>query len=321
MCKLSIIIPTYNNAHFLPETLESIFSQDCSAFELIVVDDGSTDNTRELLESYGDKITYLHQENSGACSKPRNEGIKIAKGEYISIFDSDDIMKPDKIRLQVNFLDKNPDVGFVFTDFCDYSGDVVSRNHIGTCTIFNGLNKKKVGEIEYIVEKNDLYETLLIENFVGASSMVFRKSLFADIGPFDESLDSSEDIDFTLRAARKYDFGFIDKICHLRRLHSGNMTTKVEKMITRSLRVFDSHLTVPKSSISQQRLIDKLADLHCSLAYYYRENLRYRDALREYRATLNLCPYRFGPYKAMVKLVLMALARGGRKLTAFKLNG
>jgi glycosyltransferase involved in cell wall biosynthesis len=309
---MSIIIPSYNNAHFLPETLESIFKQDYGDYELIVVDDGSTDSTRELLESYGNRVTYLYQENSGACSKPRNEGLRIAKGEYISIFDSDDIMKPEKIRLQANFLDNNPDVGFVFTDFCDFRGDVVSRNHVGTCTIFNSLNKKKVGENEHIIDKKDSYETLLSENFIGASSMVFRKSLFEDIGPFDESLDSGEDIDFTLRAAQKYDFGFVDKICHLRRLHDGNMTTKAEKMITRSLRVFGGHLVVPKSPESQQRLIDKIAELHGSLAYHYRENARYRDALREYRATLNLRPYRFGTYKAMAKLAVMSFTKGGR---------
>jgi glycosyltransferase involved in cell wall biosynthesis len=312
MYKVSIIIPSYNSAHFLPETLESVFNQDCGDYELIVVDDGSTDNTRELIESYGNRITYLYQENSGACSKPRNEGINIAKGEYISIFDSDDIMKPDKIRLQANFLDNNPDVGFVFTDFCDVRGKVVSHNHVGTCPLFNRLNKQKVGKNEYIIDKTDSYETLLSENFVGASSMVFRKNLFEDIGPFDESLDSSEDIDFTLRVARKYNLGFVDKICHLRRLHDGNMTTKAEKMFTRSLRVFSSQLGLPKSPKAQQRLIDKIADFHGSLAYHYRENARYRDALGEYRATLNLRPYRFRIYMALVKLAIMALAKGSR---------
>jgi glycosyltransferase involved in cell wall biosynthesis len=312
MCKVSVIIPTYNNAHFLPETLESIFNQDYDDYELIVVDDGSTDNTKKLLDGYGDRVIYLYQENSGACSKPRNEGIKIARGEYISIFDSDDIMKPEKLRLQANLLDNNPDVGFVFTDFYDFRGDVVSKNHVGTCTIFNSLNKKKVGSDGYIIEKTDAYETLLSENFIGASSMVFKKSLFEDIGPFDESLDSSEDIDFTLRVARKYDIGFIDRACHLRRLHDGNMTTKAEKMFTRSLRVFSGHLAVPKSSLSQQRLIDKIFELHSSLAYHYRENARYRDALREYRSALSLRPYRFKIYKAMVKFAIMALIKVGR---------
>lgn len=312
MYTVSIIIPTYNNAHLLPETLESIFNQDYGDYELIIVDDGSTDNTKEILKKYGNKIIYLFQENSGACSKPRNEGIKIATGEYISIFDSDDIMKPEKIRLQAKFLDHNPDVGFVFTDFCDFRDDTIFKNHISTCTIFNSLKRKRVGEFEYIINKIDAYETLLSENFIGASSMMFRKNLLQQIGSFDESLDSSEDIDFTLRVSRKHDFGFVDTICHLRRLHLGNMTTKVEKMITRSLRVFNDQLDVPKSRESQHRLIDKITGLHRSLAYHYRENGRYRDALLEYRAALNRRPFSLGTYKAVAKLAVMALYNGSK---------
>jgi glycosyltransferase involved in cell wall biosynthesis len=307
MGKLSIIIPTYNNAHFLPETLESIFNQDYGDYELIIVDDGSTDNTRELLEKYGNKVIYLHQENSGACSKPRNEGIKIAKGDYISIFDSDDIMKPEKIRLQVDLLENNPDVGLVFTDFCDFIGSDISQSHVSLCSMFSDIKKNNVAANEYILDKNTAYETLLIENFIGASSMMFRKSLIDEIGIFNEKLDSSEDIDFTLRASQKCNLGFVDKICHLRRLHSGSMSSKTEKVITRKLIVYGSHLTTPKSARIQKMLIDKISDLHYSLAYYYRENGVYREAMKEYLTVLKYHPNHFNVYKGIVKLLILAL--------------
>ncbi|AAR35338.1 glycosyltransferase family 2 protein [Geobacter sulfurreducens] len=312
MPKLSIIIPAYNNAHLLPETLDSIFSQDCEPFELIVVDDGSTDNTRDVVEGYGRGIVYLWQENSGGCSKPRNVGIRHATGEYIAMFDSDDIMKPGKVRSQMDFLDRNPDVDFVFTDFCDFRGAEVLASHITTCPIFNSLPKQKVGEDAYVISSTAAYETLLVENFIGGSAMMFRKSLFNEAGPFDETLEVSEDIDFTLRVARTHALGFINRIGHHRRLHDGNMTSKAEKILTRSLRVFGGHLSAPKSSKAQQRLIDKVAGLHGALAYHYRENARYGEALAEYRASLSLRPACLGTYKAMAKLAVMALTSGGK---------
>jgi len=312
MCKLSIIIPSYNNAHLLPETLASIFNQEFLDYELIIVDDGSTDNTKEVVERHGDRIKYFRQENSGGCSRPRNTGINLATGEYIAMFDSDDIMQPGKIRSQADFLDRNPNVSFVFTDFCDFRGDEILPSHITTCPIFNRLPKQKVGKDAYVINRTDAYETLLVENFIGGSSMMFRKSLFDEVGHYDETLEVSEDIDLTLRVAHKHDLGFICSIGHHRRLHDGNMTSKVEKIISRSLTVFGRHFNVPKSPAAQRRLINKVADLHGSLAYYYRETGRYADSLAEYRASLGLRPSCFGTYKAMAKLAVMALAKGSR---------
>jgi glycosyltransferase involved in cell wall biosynthesis len=85
-----------------------------------VVDDGSTDRTRELLLSHGDRLRYLYQENSGSCSKPRNAGVKIASGELIAFIDADDIMAPVRIAREVAFLTAHPDVGIVFTNYRDF---------------------------------------------------------------------------------------------------------------------------------------------------------------------------------------------------------
>lgn len=314
MGKLSIIIPTYNSAHFLPETLESILNQDYEDYELIVVDDGSTDNTRELIQSYGVRITYLHQENSGGCSMPRNVGIRYASGEYIAIFDADDIMKPGKIMLQSDFLNNNPHVGFVFTDFCDFRGAEILRNHISTCPIFNQLRKKKVRKNEYIINSTDAYETLLMENFIGASSMMFRKSVYEEIGPFDEHLESSEDIDFTLRVARKYDFGFIDRLGHLRRLHDGNMTNKNEKMIKAQIRVYSDQLQVKKSFKSQNDLVSKIAMLYCSLGYFYRENGMMGEACKSYLSSIRVKKDNNRAYLGLLKAALLSLWNRDKKL-------
>lgn len=303
-------MPTYNNASFLQETIDSILTQDYKDYEIILVDDGSTDNTKEILEAYSDKIKYLYQENSKGCSKPRNVGIEAANGEYIAIFDSDDLMLPEKIMLQAEMLDKNPDVNLVFTDFCNFERERVHTNHLANCVIFNSLPKQKAGDNGYVLNSEETYETLLIENFVGASSMMFRKSVGSTIGGFDETLDSSEDIDFSLKMVQTGKVGFINKVCHLRRLHGNSMSARTEKVLTRKLKVYCGHLPRPKSAESQRRLIGKVADIHCSLAYFYRENSRYREAFSAYVAGLKMRPGNWSTYKGVVKLLWLSLLTG-----------
>jgi GT2 family glycosyltransferase len=224
-------------------------------------------------------------------------GIKAAKGDYIAIFDTDDIMMPEKIGLQAELLDKNPEVNLVFTDFCNFEGDRILTNHFADCVIFKSLPTQRATDKGYVLNGRETYETLLIENFIGASSMMFRKSAGDAIGGFDETLDSSEDIDFSLKMVQTGKVGFIDKVCHLRRLHGNSMSARTEKVLTRKLRVYCRHLSGPKSTVSQRRLTNKIANMHCALAYFYRENRRYREAFRAYLAALKMRPSNWPTYR------------------------
>jgi len=112
--KVSIIIPTYNYAHFITEAIQSVLSQTFQDFEVIVVDDGSTDNTREVLAQFGNKIRYIYQENRG-LSAARNTGILNSSGQYLCFLDSDDSLLPEKLELQVKLLDSKVDVDLVYT--------------------------------------------------------------------------------------------------------------------------------------------------------------------------------------------------------------
>ncbi|MBI2539988.1 MAG: glycosyltransferase family 2 protein, partial [Deltaproteobacteria bacterium] len=106
------MIATYNRARFLPETIESVLKQSLRDFELIVVDDGSTDGTFQMLESYGDRLRVFHQENRGP-SAARNLGVRHARGRWIAIQDSDDICLPDQLEFLLDYAEKNPDLGMV----------------------------------------------------------------------------------------------------------------------------------------------------------------------------------------------------------------
>jgi len=186
--KVSVVIPTYNRAEFLKRAIESVFKQTFQDFELIIVDDGSTDKTKEVVNSFwSDKIKYIYQENSGGAARPKNTGIKVATGEYIAILDDDDEWLPEKLEKQVRFLDEHPEI------------DIVGCNYL--------INGKK----EYrIPEYKDVLKRILETDDMGTGSiMVYRRKVFDNVGLFDENLRSSQDKEMRIRLAQEHRFGFV----------------------------------------------------------------------------------------------------------------
>ena len=231
MPQVSVIIPTYNSAEYLPATIDSVLNQSFKDLEIIIVDDGSTDNTREVVSSIkSDKISYIYQDNSGGPSRPRNVGIKAAKGQYISIFDSDDIMVPDKIEQEVAFLESSPQLGLVFAD-CKHNfvkhGEV-SENYKDRLKEgyerFWAMNKQDMGGNCYIINSEDAYHTFFYDNFISTSSVVIPRNVLEKTGGFDEDLKNADDCDMWFRITRNYDIGFINITSHYYRLRGGSIT-------------------------------------------------------------------------------------------------
>ena len=185
--KFSVIIPTYNRAKLLKRAIESVLNQTFKDFELIVVDDGSTDNTKEVVTGYRE-VKYVYQGNSGGAAKPKNTGIKIAQGKYIAILDSDDEWLPTKLEKQVELLESS--------DF-----DVVGCN-----ILINGKIKYRVPRYK------NLFERMLVTDDMGTgSALVYKKEIFDKMGGFDENLKSGQDKEMRIRLAREYKFGFVDE--------------------------------------------------------------------------------------------------------------
>jgi len=165
---VSVVIPTYNSAQYLPESIESVLSQSWQDFEIIIVDDGSTDNTQEVVGAFKSiKIRYVRQEHSGGPSRPRNVGIHHARGKYISLFDSDDLMSRHKLAEAVPFLEQYPDLGLLFANFevCNERGDIFPGKFLDEFQTFRSLKKKKVGEKWFIIDSALAYENLFAINF------------------------------------------------------------------------------------------------------------------------------------------------------------
>ncbi len=192
---VSIIIPSYNMAKLVLRAVESVLNQTYQNLEIIVVDDGSTDNTKQLLEPYFNKIKYVYKANGGVCSA-RNAGLRQASGAFIALLDSDDTYMPDKVEKSLKFLQDNPDFGFVHTD--TYLVDSQDR------------------EIERYQHPKSRYtgwisRQLLKGNFIANPTNFFRRECYDSCGGYEESLFPPGDWDLWLRISKKFKVGYIDE--------------------------------------------------------------------------------------------------------------
>lgn len=194
MKKVSVVIPAYNKADLTVRTIESVLNQTYENIEVIVVDDGSTDDTKNKLQLFGDKIHYIHKQNGGACSA-RNVGIKKATGEYIALIDCDDIFYPEKIAKSIECLEKNPDCGFVHTGayLINDDDDIISE--------FRSSNHPASGWIA---------SRLILKDLICNSTVIIRKECFKEVGYFDEKIFIPADWDMWLRLSEKYKAAYID---------------------------------------------------------------------------------------------------------------
>lgn len=221
MPRVSVIIPTYNRAKYICEAINSLLNQTYKDYEIIVIDDGSTDNTKEIISGYKERILYIYQDNLGPAAA-RNRGIKIARGEYVSFLDSDDTFLPEKLESQVGFLDNNPSTSAVHTWW--YYTDS------------NGKTLPFKGRRSY--NKNIRVENMLIGKVsLNLCAFMFRKSCFNDDNLFDETLCGGEDWDLWLRLAEQgHKFYCIPKVLVAYRMHKDNMVSNIDKMFNEGLR-------------------------------------------------------------------------------------
>ena len=230
--RVSVIVPAFNAERLIGETLDSILEQTYRNCEIIVVDDGSTDQTSQIVQSYGSRVRYYYQNNSGGCSVPRNTGIMNSSGEFLCFIDADDIMVANRITRQVDFMKRNPRVGLVFCDYRNFTeAGPLPNSHFETCpSLWSQLKDQK----EQVLERACKY--LVRENFGIAGSFMIRKKLLAFEAGFEPTLKACEDFHFYFRLSRHTSAGIINEIGMLRRLHGGNMSGNPVKMLSEGIR-------------------------------------------------------------------------------------
>ncbi|RLA96140.1 MAG: glycosyltransferase family 2 protein [Deltaproteobacteria bacterium] len=189
---VSIIIPTYNRRDFLREAIRSVLEQSFRDFELIVVDDGSDDGTREMIQrEFPGLLTYLYQENQGV-SRARNRGLKLAQGEFVAFLDSDDLWLPRKLERQMAFMQSQPKAQICYTD------EIWIRRGVR-------VNPKK----KHAKYSGWIYPRCLPLCIISPSSALMRRGLLEEVGGFDEELPVCEDYDLWLRISARHPIHFL----------------------------------------------------------------------------------------------------------------
>ncbi len=206
--KISVIIPTYNSARYLPEAIESVLAQSYRDFEIIVIDDGSTDNTKDVVRPYRDRIIYLHGDNAGP-SAARNRGIRASSGPYVAFLDADDLWYPDKLKRQLEVFSANRDYDLVHTD-ASYTRSLSSPPE----RTWFSLKKK--------VSSGSVFSDLLNECFIILSSVVVKRECLERVGLFDQKIGRWEGYDLWLRIAFERQIGLIETPLYFRRIHETN---------------------------------------------------------------------------------------------------
>jgi len=224
---ISVVVPAFNSARYLPRALNSLFEQSYSPLEIIVVDDGSTDDTVRCLEPFRDRIRYIYQANRGLPGA-RNTGICNSQGDFVGFLDADDWWSPDKLALQAPLLIDNERVGMVHSDFRYFTEDT------GQYSPSEGKGDELVG---------DCYQRLFERNWINVCTALVRKECFEKAGLFDETIIGGlEDYDLWLRVSRQYEFAFVPKPLAVYFRHSTNMSSNRLRMALAGLRVAEKAL-------------------------------------------------------------------------------
>lgn len=287
---ISVVIPSYNSARLLPETLESILAQDVRELEMIIVDDGSTDDTANIIRPYlNSRVRYLHLENSGGPSRPRNVGIRHARGRFIALFDSDDVMLPGKLQNSLHAFERAPSSGFLCTDFScmDEHGEVFLESWLSKYERFQRLPKQSIGDHAYLIRQPIAYDYLVRHNFVGTSSVLIRRDIFDDVGYFDETLKNGDDGDMWFRILSRYDVVYLDKPYHHYRVREGSVLRRDPlKSVPYRIAVLKKQFTRPMSRMHRFILRRRLAEYYTTMGERCRDEQRRSVARSHYLASL-----------------------------------
>ena len=257
MSKISVIIPAYNAEHTIEETIKSVLEQTFPDFEIIVIDDGSSDRTLNVVREIVDPRIKCFSYTNGGSSVARNRGISHATGEFIAFLDADDLWTPDKLELQLEALQKNPEAGVAYS-WTYFLYEDEHRSYADTSNLY----------------EDNVYAELLIKNFLhNGSNPLIRRQAIDTIGLFKASLIFCEDWDFYIRLASIYPFVLIQKPQVIYRQSIGTKSSKIKQVEEAILTVTDIAFEAAPSKY--KRL--KYKSLAWSYKYLAQQYLRYQN--------------------------------------------
>jgi glycosyltransferase involved in cell wall biosynthesis len=296
---VSVIITCYNYGRYLEQCLESVLSQTYTNIEIIVVNDGSTDNTDEIMRKYlsSPKVRYIRQENAGQANA-KNRGISDAKGVYIAFLDADDMWEASKLEKQIPLF-AEPSVGVVYclAKYFDENGNEMDYSMTS----------------EYLrPRRGNVTEWLFFDNFIQFSSSVIKREYLDRFGVFDETLKMGIDWDLWLRISVACKFAFVDEPLFYYRIgHTGQMSKNLEERQRCSDRIMNNFLMKNPGLLSLRTIRHAYAYTYLNRGYYYR-NVDWKKSSKYYMNALRNNPGNIRAFKGIVKNLLIAckVARG-----------
>jgi len=280
---VSIIVTAYNYGAYVSQAVESLINQEGDlSLEIIVVDDGSTDDTRSILESYGPSIKAIHQANSGV-SMARNRGIEAASGNYIGFLDADDYYHSDKLIRQVCCLEKYPEIGWTYCDSILHDED--SAESLLFSERYEYRNR-------LALDGPSLFESLIPANFIPVYAPLIRRKYVESVGSFDKRFSGIEDFDYWLRLSAVATAKYLPEPLAGYRWHQNSLGRHLDRMSRDKYIILDQIGSLYSARIKQCGAQAKraIADMHNYFANRHLENNEPYPALRRLRHSLSLCP-------------------------------
>ncbi len=319
---ISVVIPTYNGSKFIEETVNSIFSQEVLPKEIIVVDDVSKDNTKDIvlrLSSISPIPLHFFQldKNSGGPAEPINTGIKKAKGKYIAICEQDDCMLPNKIKMLDEFISLEPQVQFIISRY-----KVLVSKNVKDCAIqddsyseFENIKKFPIKEPFYLLDKRSAYKKALDKCFAASlSNMCFSKELWYSLKGLNKKIKRAVDWDFLLRVSHGYQIGWIDQVLWKFRRHSESIVRKTDILMWGKdyIEIWTTQLKLVNDSKERLEIKRRFSNQLAGVAYRARGMGDYNFALKCYLYQLVKCK-RFTSVIDIGKLGIHFMIKNNRK--------
>ena len=282
---VTVVIPAYNVRAHIAEAIDSVLAQDYAPVEIIVVDDGSTDDTAELVASRFPEVTLIRKANGGAATA-RNTGIREAQGEFIAFLDADDIWISGKLRAQVDYFCAHPEVAMNCTGFSQWVSDE-NGEFPDPSSVVSDQENVTIDAIDPELS-GWVYHKLLLRNFVWTTTVMMRRALIDKIGLYDESFRLGQDYEYFLRASRETEIHRLSRAYALYRQHPGSATARgidynyAARVVEGAQRKWG--LASPNGErISESEFRERLHKIHFMCGYLFLQRGSYRSAFAEFR--------------------------------------
>jgi len=280
--RISVVIPAYNAAPYIGAAIESVIGQTYKDLEIIVVDDGSVDNTADVVQTYDSKIKYVRQENQGVSSA-RNHGIRVAQGELIAFLDADDVWFPEKLELQTQFLSAHEEAALVFGDLeLVADGQVVEPSYLA-------LKKHPWWSKPDGVLAKDAFANLLEENVVSTSTTLVSSRALRQVGTFDEDLPTAEDLDLWLRVAARFPIGCVPRVMCRKHVLDSSLSADYSRTAKDFLAVLNKYASgvLPSRREHEPLIRSMVAQLQFDIGYSFFEAHDLANARTHFRRALS----------------------------------